>query len=62
MKEGKLGVLRCDTMVFGDPAAFMFVVEIEQVYWKWRYLPTSVHGVMSRRAAFLYRVFGLWCV
>jgi hypothetical protein len=29
MKEGKLGVLRCDTMVFGDPAAFMFVVEIE---------------------------------
>jgi hypothetical protein len=29
MKEGKLGVVRCDTMVFGEPAAFMFVVEIE---------------------------------
>ena len=29
MKEGKLGVLRCDTMLFGDPAGFMFVVEIE---------------------------------
>jgi len=29
MKEGKLGVGRCDTVVFGEPAAFMFVVEIE---------------------------------
>jgi len=29
MKEGKLGVLRCDNMLFGDPAPFMFVVEIE---------------------------------
>jgi len=29
MNDGKLGVLRCDTMVFGDPAACMFVVEIE---------------------------------
>jgi hypothetical protein len=29
MKEGKLGVLRCDTMVFGDPAVFLFVVEVE---------------------------------
>jgi hypothetical protein len=29
MRESKLGVLRCDTMVFGGPAAFMFVVEIE---------------------------------
>jgi len=29
MRESKLGVVRCDTVVFGDPAAFMFVVEIE---------------------------------
>jgi hypothetical protein len=26
MKEGKLGVLRCPTILFGDPAAFVFVV------------------------------------
>lgn len=29
MKGGKLDVLRCDTMVFGDPAVFLFVVEVE---------------------------------
>jgi hypothetical protein len=29
MREGKLDVLRCDTMMSGDSAAFMLVVDIE---------------------------------